>query len=195
MSCNKPNKRLHHVGPKQFSRSNFALRPQIFDYLLPFYSLEEINSDAPCSCLGSCLWTKSLTREGLPLSWIFVPVRRPLACKRGTPCQISLSYSSIQQSADTSTCNLPRTAALHLLVNVYISQTCRQQEHSMRVATPPSLHPRLQWTANTFTTPPFLRPQIHRLLLHRGADPCRLRAHHADYADFSNPSRPLKIKL
>jgi hypothetical protein len=30
---------------------------------------------------------------------------------------------------------------------------------------------------------------------HQGADPCRLRAHHADYADFLNPSRPQKIKL
>ena len=29
---------------------------------------------------------------------------------------------------------------------------------------------------------------------HWGADPCRLRAHHADYADFSNPSWPPKIK-
>jgi len=72
---------------------------------------------------------------------------------------------SQQSFLPVATCNLPRTAALHLLVNVYISQMCRQQEHSMRVATTPSLHPRLQWTANTFTTPPFLRPQIHRLLL------------------------------
>jgi hypothetical protein len=31
--------------------------------------------------------------------------------------------------------------------------------------------------------------------IHRGADPCSLRAHHADFADFSNPSRPSKIKL
>jgi hypothetical protein len=30
---------------------------------------------------------------------------------------------------------------------------------------------------------------------HRGAGPCRLRADHADYADFSNPARPPKIKL
>ena len=31
--------------------------------------------------------------------------------------------------------------------------------------------------------------------LHRGAGPCRLGADHADYADFSNPARPQKIKL
>jgi hypothetical protein len=30
---------------------------------------------------------------------------------------------------------------------------------------------------------------------HREADPCRLLAHHADFADFSNPSRPPKIKI
>ena len=30
---------------------------------------------------------------------------------------------------------------------------------------------------------------------HRGAGPCRLRADHADYADFSNLARPPKIKL
>ena len=29
----------------------------------------------------------------------------------------------------------------------------------------------------------------------RGAGPCRLGADHADYADFSNPARPPKIKL
>ena len=110
-------------------------------------------------------WLHSFTSAGPDLSWIFALAWHPLACKRGAHGQISLSYSSIQQSADTSTCNLPRIAALHLLANVYISQTCRQQEHSMRVATTPSLRPRLQWTANTFTTPPFLRPQIHRLLL------------------------------
>ena len=110
-------------------------------------------------------WLHSFTSAGPDLSWIFALAWHPLACKRGAHGQISLSYSSIQQSADTSTCNLPRIAALHLLANVYISQTCRQHEHSMRVATTPSLHPRLEWTANIFSTPPFLRPRIHRLFL------------------------------
>ena len=31
--------------------------------------------------------------------------------------------------------------------------------------------------------------------VHRGGGPCRLRSDHADYADFSNPARPPKIKL
>jgi hypothetical protein len=51
---------------------------------------------------------------------------------------------------------------------------------------------------NTDIVGPDLRCRMlpsYVMSLHRGADPCRLRAHHADYADFSNPSRPLKIKL
>ena len=125
---------------------------------MPFKSLRQNNSDAPCSSLGSCLWFHSFTSKGPDLSWIFAPALAPSCLKEWRPLPNFLvlfvnttirRYFNMQPTSDCGsapTCqrllfsNVSTTRALHESCNdsFSTSATPMDREYLLDASLPPT---------------------------------------------------------